>query len=98
MYCDLEGALGSLWMPGRSCKISSFFDVWQDLVGPFYSLRTVLAPVIESYILLDRLLYLKEQGELVAGRDRTGAGITAHLVPIFEPATSPRNMAIIAHR
>ncbi|KAG0613832.1 hypothetical protein M758_6G132500 [Ceratodon purpureus] len=71
---------------------------YQDLVGPFYSLRTVLAPVIESYILLDRLLYLKEQGELVAAKCGTGAGIAAHLVPIFEPATSPRNMAIIAYR
>lgn len=75
-----------------------FLIVWQDLVGPFYSLRTVLAPVIESYILLDRLLYLKEQGESAAAKDGMGARITAHLVPIFEPATSPRNMAIIAHR
>jgi hypothetical protein len=71
-----------------------FFGTLQDLVGPFYSLRAVLAPVIESYILLDRLLYLKEQAELVAGKER----ITAELVPLFEPSISPRNMAIIAHR
>ncbi|KAG0588649.1 hypothetical protein KC19_2G259300 [Ceratodon purpureus] len=66
----------------------------QDLVAPFYSLRAVLAPVIESYILLDRLLYLKEQAELVTGKER----ISAELVPLFDPAISPRNMAIIAHR
>lgn len=75
-----------------------FFIFWggmlQDLVGPFYSLRAVLAPVIESYILLDRLLYLKEQAELVAGKER----VTAELVPLFDPSISPRNMAIIAHR
>lgn len=64
----------------------------QDLVGPFYALRAVLAPVIESYILLDRLLYLKEQAEVFGG------SMTAELVPLFDPAISPRNMAIVAHR
>jgi hypothetical protein len=67
-------------------------------VGPFYSLRTILAPIIESFILLDRLLYLKEQGESMDAKHGTRAQISAYLVPIFEPATSPRNMAIIAHR
>jgi len=66
--------------------------VWQDLVGPFYALRAVLAPVIESYILLDRLLFLKEQGEVMGG------SIAAELVPLFDPSISPRNMAIVAHR
>ena len=63
-------------------------------MGPFYSLRAVLAPVIESCILLDRLVYLKEQAEVVAGKQR----ITAELVPLFDPSISPRNMAIIAYR
>jgi hypothetical protein len=61
-------------------------------VGPFWSLRAVLAPVIESYILLDRLCYVEEQAELAGGK------IAAELVPIFNPSISPRNMAIIAHR
>ena len=68
--------------------------VWQDLVGPFYALRAVLAPVIESYILLDRLLYVKEEAEVAKGSSL----ITAELVPVFEPSISPRNMAIVAHR
>ncbi|XP_073391105.1 uncharacterized protein [Physcomitrium patens] len=70
----------------------------QDLVGPFYSLRTVLAPVIESYILLDRLLYVKERAEILASKDEMSCQITSQLVPLFEPSTSPRNMAIIARR
>lgn len=74
-----------------ACAYSKCDWCGQDLVGPFYSLRTVLAPVIESYILLDRLLYVKEQAEL---EER----ITAALIPIFEPSTSPRNMAIVAYR
>lgn len=61
-------------------------------MGPFWSLRAVLAPVIESYILLDRLCYVEEQAELAGGK------IVAELVPIFNPSISPRNMAIIAHR
>lgn len=69
--------------------------MWQDLVGPFYALRAVLAPVIESYILLDRLLYVKEQAEVVAS---SNSFIIAELVPLFEPSISPRNMAIVAHR
>lgn len=67
-------------------------------MGPFYSLRTVLAPVIESYILLDRLLYVKERAEILASKDEMSCQITSQLVPLFEPSTSPRNMAIIARR
>lgn len=70
------------------------FGGLQDLVGPFYSLRAVLASVIETYVLLDRLLYVKEQAEKTGAKER----ITVELVPLFEPSISPRNMAIIAHR
>ena len=36
---------------------------WNHIVA-FYTLRLVLAPVIETLILLDRVLYLHEQGML----------------------------------
>ncbi len=36
---------------------------WNHVVA-FYTLRLVLAPVIETFILLDRVLYLHEQGGL----------------------------------
>ncbi len=34
---------------------------WKDVVA-FYTLRLALAPVVETVILLDRLLYVREQG------------------------------------
>ncbi|CAM6019990.1 unnamed protein product [Sphagnum balticum] len=78
-----------------------FTSVWEsvapymDFVGPFWSLRAVLAPVLESYILLDRLLYLEEHSQ---NNSSTTGQITAELVPLFEPSISPRNMVIIACR
>ena len=41
--------------------IQSCLKQWQRVVI-FYSLRLMLAPVIESFVQLDRLLYLTEQG------------------------------------
>lgn len=52
-----------------------------------WTLAAILAPVLESVILLDRFLYLKEQG------------ITdVRVVPCFDYTISPRNMVIIAHK
>lgn len=41
---------------------------------------------METYILLDRLLFLQEQG----------SAVEASLFPLFDPAMSPRNMALVA--
>jgi len=38
---------------------------WQE-VYKFYTIRLMLAPVIETVILLDRLLFLKERGRFFA--------------------------------
>uniref|UniRef100_A0A182WFV0 Methyltranfer_dom domain-containing protein n=1 Tax=Anopheles minimus TaxID=112268 RepID=A0A182WFV0_9DIPT len=51
----------------------------------FYLIRQQFAPVIETLILLDRLLYLRE-----CGYDRS------FLVKLFEPVVSPRCYALIA--
>ncbi|MQL75332.1 hypothetical protein Taro_007694 [Colocasia esculenta] len=59
-----------------------------DLVGPYWSLRAALGPLVETYILLDRLLFLQEQGSKVE----------VELLPLFDPSMSPRNMAIIAKK
>lgn len=56
------------------------------MIGPFWSLRVALGQLIETYILLDRLLFLQEQDNL----------IEAFLLPLFDPALSPRNVAVIA--
>ncbi|XP_049940144.1 probable methyltransferase-like protein 25 [Schistocerca serialis cubense] len=57
----------------------------QQKLSVFFMLRAVLAPVIETIILLDRLLYLHEQGTA-----------DAHLVQLFDPVTSPRCYAVLA--
>eukprot|EP00898_Chlorokybus_atmophyticus_P006738 jgi/Chlat1/7065/Chrsp56S06714 len=81
--------------PTCSVRDEKLTGVWhtvapyEALVGPFWSLRTVLAPPLESLILLDRLMYLREQH---------GSNIEAMLVPLFDPAVSPRNVAVVAWR
>ncbi|XP_028760799.1 protein RRNAD1 isoform X2 [Neltuma alba] len=71
-----------------------FQEIWKeaepfaDLVGPYWTLRAALGPLLETLILLDRLLFLQEQGSV----------LETYLVPIFDPSLSPRNMAIIAKK
>ncbi|KAL5736786.1 hypothetical protein ACOSQ2_031574 [Xanthoceras sorbifolium] len=59
-----------------------------DIIGPYWSLRAALGPLLETFILLDRLLFLQEQG----------SSLEAVMLPIFDPVLSPRNVAIIAKR
>eukprot|EP00250_Pteridium_aquilinum_P023768 c2759_g1_i1 orf=43-1806(+) len=77
--------------------------VWNEiepktvLIGPYWSLRAVLGPVLETYILLDRLLYLQEQLHHEAtGGDLLQAVPEPKLIALFDPDMSPRNMAIMA--
>ncbi|KAK2638594.1 hypothetical protein Ddye_026389 [Dipteronia dyeriana] len=72
----------------------NFYGIWDevepfaDLIGPYWSLRAALGPLLETFILLDRLLFLQEQG----------SSMEAVMLPIFDPVLSPRNVAIIAKR
>ncbi|KAG5000481.1 hypothetical protein AAZX31_08G171100 [Glycine max] len=63
-------------------------EPFADLVGPYWSLRAALGPLLETLIILDRLLFLQEQG----------SALEACLLPIFDPKISPRNVAIIAKK
>eukprot|EP01113_Clastostelium_recurvatum_P050115 TRINITY_DN9415_c0_g1_i7.p1 TRINITY_DN9415_c0_g1~~TRINITY_DN9415_c0_g1_i7.p1 ORF type:complete len:514 (-),score=130.30 TRINITY_DN9415_c0_g1_i7:234-1580(-) len=54
-------------------------------VSALLTLRAVLAPVIESLVLLDRWMFLDEHPH-----------ITARLVPVFNEDMSPRNIAVLA--
>lgn len=54
-----------------------------------WSLRAILAPVLESIILVDRWLYLND-----AIPDSPTKKV--YLWPLFDPMTSPRNMVIMA--
>jgi hypothetical protein len=58
------------------------------MIGPFWSLRVALGQVIETYILLDRLLFLQEQDN----------SVKAFLLPLFNPVLSPRNVAVVAFK
>lgn len=51
----------------------------------FYLLRMGFAPVLETLIILDRLLYLREQGF-----DKS------FVIPLFDPVISPRHFCIVA--
>lgn len=77
--------------------------VWEEiepklaLVGPYWSLRAVLGPVLETFILLDRLLYFQEQIRSEANGSNMSIGWQEpKLLALFDPDLSPRNMAIMA--
>lgn len=59
----------------------------ENLISLFYLVRMSYAQVIESLILLDRLLYLKEKGIE-----------KSYLIRLFDPVTSPRCYGIVAIR
>ena len=59
-----------------------------DRVVIYYSLRLLVAPLVELFILLDYQQYLSEQ----IGVKRT------YLLSLFEPSISPRNLVLIAHK
>ncbi|XP_030965546.1 protein RRNAD1 isoform X2 [Quercus lobata] len=71
-----------------------FHEIWKEaepfaeLVGPYWSLRAALGPLLETFLLLDRLLFLQEQG----------SSLEVIMLPIFDPEVSPRNVAIIAKK
>nr|KAF6291555.1 ribosomal RNA adenine dimethylase domain containing 1 [Myotis myotis] len=56
----------------------------ENRVVAFFSLALLLAPLVETLILLDRLLFLQEQG------------FHSELLPIFSPELSPRNLVLVA--
>ncbi|KAL9232515.1 hypothetical protein vseg_007622 [Gypsophila vaccaria] len=58
------------------------------LIGPYWSLRAALGPLLETLIQLDRLLFLQEQD----------TSLEVRMLPIFDPVLSPRNLAIIARK
>ncbi|CAE1320453.1 Protein RRNAD1 [Acanthosepion pharaonis] len=65
----------------KKCKDTQ--NCWKEVVC-FYTTRLSLAPVVETLLLLDRVLHLNE------------LGFGCALVPIFEPMLSPRNFLLLA--
>eukprot|EP01132_Coremiostelium_polycephalum_P002009 gene2009-2472_t len=60
-------------------------------VNIFLLLRGLLAPVLESLIVLDRYIYLKEQNEST----NSASNIHSYIIPIFNHNLSPRNLVIL---
>ncbi|KAJ8288000.1 hypothetical protein COCON_G00006590 [Conger conger] len=56
----------------------------QGRVVVYFSLALLLAPLIETLVLLDRMLFLEENG------------LQSQLVPLFDPTFSPRNLVLVA--
>ena len=64
-------------------RIDLHMKEWWNIVV-YYSLRLFFAPVIETAVLLDRCLFLLEQGH------------NSCLVPVFDPLISPRNHVLLS--
>ncbi|NXS37183.1 RRNAD protein, partial [Pomatostomus ruficeps] len=72
-------------VPLDSAAVGAMLEQQHKVVA-FCTLGQLLAPAVETLILLDRLLYLREQGFHCA------------LVPLFNPRFSPRNLVLVASR
>ncbi|NXX31605.1 RRNAD protein, partial [Nicator chloris] len=72
-------------VPLDSAAVGAMLEQQHKVVA-FCTLGQLLAPVVETLILLDRLLYLREQGFHCA------------LLPLFNPRFSPRNLVLVAAR
>ncbi|PSN32724.1 Protein RRNAD1 [Blattella germanica] len=69
----------------KSEEIVSDLLQWKRVVI-FYTLRLMLAPLVETVILLDRLMSLEE------------LDISSRLIPLFDPKLSPRNNILIGRK
>lgn len=76
--------------------------IWNHVVI-FYTLRLMFAPLVESIILYDRLLYLMEKGNLTKMNWKIieiiiliFIGSDASIKIVFDPTISPRNHILIA--
>lgn len=56
----------------------------QGRVVAYFSLVLLLAPVVETLVLLDRMIFLQERG------------FQSELIPLFDAAFSPRNLVLVA--
>ncbi|XP_013183905.1 methyltransferase-like protein 25B [Amyelois transitella] len=86
-YCHLATEKLNINLPTAHAWARGEADLeqWRRVVT-VYSLRLALAPLVETVILLDRVLYVLEHG------------LSCTIHPVFDPKISPRNHIIIAKR
>lgn len=87
-YCtaaiaDLEPNLRPEDSDFQNSQIKSYLNQWRQIVI-FGGLRMMLAPLVETVVLLDRFLYLSE------------SDLSPILKPIFDPRLSPRNFLLFS--
>lgn len=64
-YCEVATSRLGIAIPDEDINSESTLknlSEWKDVVR-FYSLRLLLAPLVETIILLDRLIFLEELGK-----------------------------------
>ncbi|KAJ0182288.1 hypothetical protein K1T71_001657 [Dendrolimus kikuchii] len=87
-YCSLALERLNIPLPTSTeiwLRAEEDLQQWRQIVI-VYTLRLTLAPLVETVILLDRMLYLIENGA------------SCEIKPVFDPTISPRNHVIIARR
>uniref|UniRef100_A0A182M5S5 Methyltransferase domain-containing protein n=1 Tax=Anopheles culicifacies TaxID=139723 RepID=A0A182M5S5_9DIPT len=87
-YCQHAVAALGITIPEKDIQSEETrlnLSRWEDVVK-FYTLRLMFAPLIETIILYDRLLFLLEKGA------------RARIDVLFDPFLSPRNHVITAYK
>ncbi|MEE6491404.1 hypothetical protein FKM82_016208 [Ascaphus truei] len=69
--------------PLDDVSVEHMLSQHQNVVA-FFSLALLLAPLVETLILLDRMIFLQEEG------------FRCDLIPLFKPRFSPRNLVLVA--
>ena len=70
-----------------TAEVGSDFTFALKRLAVMAAMRALLAPLIETLLLLDQLLFLHDHGVRCCAA-----------VPVFDPSRSPRNMAILARK
>ncbi|GAB0090253.1 protein RRNAD1 [Sergentomyia squamirostris] len=87
-YCEKAVSNLGITLPEDLGEELELTKEWKK-VAIFYTLRLMLAPLIESVLLYDRLLFLQET---------TGDCESSELIAAFNPRISPRNHILIARK
>lgn len=89
-YCKIQFERMGLKLKHSMTELDQFYNepvtqkVLQEMIAAGY-IRNALGRMLESYILLDRVIYLEEQG------------YEARIMSFFNEEISPRNLGIMAH-
>ncbi|KAI9488371.1 methyltransferase domain-containing protein [Zychaea mexicana] len=99
----VQAALKRLQMPQDAISIEEAEAYYAEFkttrqmdkqIAILWTVRALLAPLLESIVLADRWLYLKEQLADIPDSETKGVWMW----PLFDPITSPRNMVIVASK